>query len=372
MKIIHILPSLAMGGAEKLVIELSKKIIRKDNYDLKIIILNNIIEHDVSELKGSIMHIDSAVKLSIFGKNEINVQLLQQFIDDFQPDIIHSHLYMAELVSRFCYYPNAKWYSHIHDNIPQFEKLSLKSIFSKRKIINYFEKIILFKRYRINGGTTFIAVSNHSYNYIKKIQKDNQLILLLNGIDISTYSLKERKKSTSEIVQAINIGSYVNKKNQIFLIQLAERLREKKIDCQIHLVGDGPNREILQNEILSRKLQGTIILTGKTKNVRKYLNRADFYLHSATYEPFGLVLLEAMASGLPVISLDGKGNTDVIKHNKNGYLIQNENLELFMDYLISLKKNDSLYNRLSLAGIRTAKQFDIEQVVDKLIDVYNS
>tara|TARA_B110000285_G_scaffold235444_1_gene317193 strand:- start:6876 stop:7961 length:1086 start_codon:yes stop_codon:yes gene_type:complete len=361
-----------MGGAEKLVIELSKNILRKDNYNVKIIILNNIIEHDISDLKDNIIHIDSAVKLSVFDKNEINVQRLQQFMDDFQPDIIHTHLYIAELVSRFCYYPNAKWFSHIHDNIPQFENLSLKTIFSKRRILNYFEKKILFKRYKINGGTTFIAVSNHSFNYINRIKNDNHLILLLNGIDTNAYSCKERKKPTSEIIQAVNIGSYVDKKNQIFLLQLAERLREKKIDSQIYLVGDGPNREILQNEIVNRKLEGKIILTGKTKNVQKYLNGADFYLHSATYEPFGLVLLEAMASGLPVISIDGKGNTDIIEHNKNGYLIQKDNLELFMDYLISLKQNNSLYNKLSLAGIKTAKQFDINQVNEKLIDIYNS
>ena len=316
------------------------------------------------------MHVDSTVNLSIFGKNEIKVQRLQ-FIEDFQPDIIHTHLFMAELVSRFCYYPNAKWFSHIHDNIPQFENLTLKSIFSKEGYLIILKKI-LFKRYKINGGTTFIAVSNHSFNYINRIKNDNHLILLHNGIDIEAYSLKERKKPTSEIIQAVNIGSYVDKKNQIFLLQLAERLSEKKIDSQINLVEMDQIEKKLQTEIVNRKLEGKIILTGKLKNVQKYLNEADFYLHSATYEPFGLVLLEAMASGLPVISLDGKGNTDIIEHNKNGYLVQKENLELFMDYLISLKQNDSLYNTFSLAGIRTAKQFNIEKVVEKLIDIYNA
>ena len=63
------------------------------------------------------------------------------------------------------------------------------------------------------------------------------------------------------------------------------------------------------------------------------------FIHPATYEPFGLVIIEAMAAGLPVISLDGKGNRDIIKHKVNGYIFQNQNAVKFGEALIKLKEN---------------------------------
>ena len=59
-------------------------------------------------------------------------------MNEFKPDIIHSHLFEAELVSRFCNYKNARWYSHLHDNMVQLERLSWHSI-SKKNLTNFFK-----------------------------------------------------------------------------------------------------------------------------------------------------------------------------------------------------------------------------------------
>lgn len=70
---------------------------------------------------------------------------------------------------------------------------------------------------------------------------------------------------------------------------------------------------------------------GETLNVNKHLQEENIYLHTATYEPFGLVMIEAMASGLPVISLDGKGNRAFINNRENGFIVYNQDINMFIN-----------------------------------------
>ena len=110
---------------------------------------------------------------------------------------------------------------------------------------------------------------------------------------------------------------------------------------------------------------------GKIKNVEKYLLESDIYLHSALIEPFGLVFIEAMAAGLPIVCLNGGGNKDFIINNFNGYILDNPNIELFTDKIIKIRNDQKLYSKLSKNGIQTSKNYGMEAYVDKLITFYN-
>ena len=91
-------------------------------------------------------------------------------------------------------------------------------------------------------------------------------------------------------------------------------------------------------------------------------------MHTATYEPLGLVLLEAMAAGLPVISLDGGGNRDLMINGKNGYLIENQDPKEFVDRILEVFQN----KEISGFTAEFAKQFEIKTYCDKLLEIYQS
>jgi glycosyltransferase involved in cell wall biosynthesis len=86
---------------------------------------------------------------------------------------------------------------------------------------------------------------------------------------------------------------------------------------------------------------------GNVNNVEQYLWDADIYVHTATYEPLGLVLLEAMAAGLTVVTLDGGGNRDLMIDGKNGYLLYDENQNLFVDKILNLWENLTSLKRIA-------------------------
>jgi spore coat protein SA len=96
--------------------------------------------------------------------------------------------------------------------------------------------------------------------------------------------------------------------------------------------------------------------------------KSDIYVHTATYEPLGLVLLEAMAAGLPVVTLDGGGNRDLIENGKNGFIINNQNPKHFAEKILEVKDNEEMkkYN------VKFAQKFDIDHYTHKQLELYQN
>ena len=140
MKILHIIPNLKKGGAERIVIDIVRILNQNASNQVKLILFEDKIEYDVEDIKKLIEIVPSKVELSITKKHQISIVELQKTIELFQPDSIHSHLFEAEIVSRSCTFPKAKWFTHSHDRMSSLNNLNLFSIKSKRDLTNYFEK----------------------------------------------------------------------------------------------------------------------------------------------------------------------------------------------------------------------------------------
>lgn len=378
MKVLLIARTIAFGGGtETLVFETFhelKKQIGINNVKLIVFQHTSIFNVDDIDYYEKILVNDKnfhcaniKLDLKIFKRNNINIQEIQKIVDDFKPSIIHSHLYLSELVSRNINFKKAKWFTHFHDNMEQFENFQISTLFKKRKLVHFYEKNYLFRKYKNNN---FIAISKDTYKYAKKRIRGNKLFLLENGINLNNYFRYEA--INKDKIRLINIGSFVEKKNQTFILEIASYLKNQSVDFEVLLLGDGPLKKEIINQVFEKKLQKEIKFLGIVENVNLYLNASNIYLHTAKYEPFGLVLLEAMAVELPVITLDGQGNKDLVKNNFNGYLIKKENPKIFSELIIEMFQNQTLYEKLSNNSKKFSRNYDISNYVKKLINIYNS
>ena len=93
-------------------------------------------------------------------------------------------------------------------------------------------------------------------------------------------------------------------------------------------------------------------------------------MHASKKEAFGLTLIEAMACEKVVISLDGIGNSELIKDGVNGFLINEENIEKFAEKILSCYDNQDLYEKISKEGLKTSYFFNIEKYVQNLVKIY--
>ena len=360
------------GGAERLVIDICNELKKRQKIEVKLLVLSSKNDFKQESISFDISQISYKLNLSILSENLAEIKDFQKAINDFKPDIIHSHLFEAELLSRWNFSSNIKYITHCHDNMSQFSGLSMKKSL-KKNLTDLYEKNIIFRKYK-KCNNHFITISKNTQDYFLKIVPSllkKNVTLLPNAINYNKFYNETRFLSKKDkIIKAVCVGSLVDKKNQRFLIPISKHLLSKGYDCIFHVLGDGPNRNSLLNQIALENLNSNIILHGNVDDVEEHMKKADFYIHTAKYEPFGLVLIEAMASKLPVVSLDGKGNKDFIKNGVNGFIFEREDPNIFADKLIELFNDNELYNKISEDGQNTAKNYDIKNYVDKLIKIY--
>jgi glycosyltransferase involved in cell wall biosynthesis len=376
MKILHIIPNLKKGGAERIVIDIVRILNQNTSYQVKFILFEDKIEYDVEDIKNLIEIVPSKVQLSITKKHHLSITELQKTIELFQPDSIHSHLFEAEIVSRSCTFPKAKWFTHSHDRMSSLNNLNLFSIKSKRALTNYFEKRYLLKCYRKNGGNNFIAISEDISNFLRTVlPKDLQSIQLLqNAIDVKRFEkLMDFNKVRDNVVfNMVSIGRLDKNKNHQLLIDVVLELKNRKIPVHLTIVGEGDERISLQEKIVQLNLSDQLSLVGLQEKVEMYLWNADLYIHSAITEGFGLTLIEAMACGLPVVCTDAKGNRDLIQEGENGFMVGERDPKLLADKIELLLKNDNLRQEMGGKARKFAQGFGIEKYVESLLLLYKN
>lgn len=366
-KILFLIPSLAKGGAERLVLDICNEFQKRSGYQVKLITFHTKNEYQflTNELDFSV--IPSFYIPSLKGKDKIDVSELQTEINQFKPDVIHSHLFETEMVLSAISTTNCKYVVHFHDNMKQFSKLRLNSLKNKETLTNYYERKIVLKSYK-KKNVSFIAIAKDSQDYIQKnLPKRFKNNLLHNAIDTVRFSNSVNEKSLDRLVI---IGSLVDKKGQELAIEVINELHKRNRFVYLDILGDGPNRQNLSNQIAKYNLENFICLHGNVDHPEDFLARSTIYLHTAIYEPFGLVLIEAMASGLPVVCTNARGNVDIIENGVNGFLVDERDAVLIADKIEVLLKDSALRSLLSKNAKECSLNYDIKKYVDQLIDLY--
>jgi glycosyltransferase involved in cell wall biosynthesis len=373
MKILHVIPNLIKGGAQRLVIDICNELSKKENLECKILVLStphNEFHYCSSAL--DITYCSVSFKLSIYKKNQIHIDSYENFIAEFKPDIIHSHLYFSELVCHENPKSNIKYISHLHSNRNIFKEKKIFDFFFKKNIYEFFEKKRLLKKY-IRSNKKFISISSDTYKFFTKEMPQNtfDLVSLPNAINLSRFKSLSNPIVLNKI-RLITVGALVPNKNQMFLIDVVRYIKKNNYNVHLNIIGDGPERKKIQNRILELKLTENIKLSGNLDLIEDELKQADFYVHSALNEAFGLVILEAMASRLAVVTLNGRGNNDIIDNGINGFILNEKNFKIYGDIIIKLFSNTSDYKKIVKKGYESALKYDITIYVNKLLKIYKS
>ncbi len=372
IRALHVIPNLLKGGAERFAIDACKALHRRD--DTEVILATMSAESAYDNIAGELNRIDinSDYTPSITGKPTVNINGYRDILEEFDPHIIHSHLFRAELLTSQCLRSQSNYVVHCHDNMPQFQSFSLFVMGSKRKATDQFERQLLMKNKYKKVRTHFIANSQNTFDYFKRELPSamaDDVRVIPYGFDRKLFTPESDGRSYDKL-RLINVGSFVAKKNQRLVIKIAEQLRSEGVPFEVTLLGDGPTKNELVDLVEERQLTDHINFKGIVDDVQKYLWSSNVYLHTANYEPFGLVFLEAMAAGLPCVTLNGKGNVDFMKHNVNAVVINEEDPTQFVKVLQRLLSDNNYREQLVGHGKQTALSYDIDVRIDELVKFY--
>ncbi|GEM_PF-271778 len=368
------------GGAEALVLNIYKTLKTRPGVKVKLVTLKKAARKTGYEIPGiegplstdpDFFDCNASVGLSVLKPNKIDVQDFTGLVESFKPHVIHSHLFLSELVAHEIIFPGIKYFSHCHDNMSQLQTFSIKTLFKKILFTNFFEKRHLVKRY-LKCNNKFISISADTKNYFESVLPSalrKNIISLDNAIVVKNFP-GYRTGRDLKTIRIINVGRFTTTKNQQFLVDITRVLVQRGHQVKVVMLGKGEEYDHVKTKIDENNLQSIISLPGTKANMADYYAAANVYVHVCRHEPFGLVLLEAMASGLPVVSLDGRGNRGLIQQGENGFMLTNENADDFAGSIEKVLKDREIYSAMSARAFAFAQKYDIEEYINRLIEIY--
>ena len=168
-------------------------------------------------------------------------------------------------------------------------------------------------------------------------------------------------------VDLVNVGSLEPRKNQHFLLRVLAAAAALGRCYSLLLVGDGPDRERLESLAGELGVRAQVHFAGYRKQARCLMKLAKVYVHSALNETFGIVLIEAMATGLPCVAFKVGGVPEVLRDSVEGFFWPSQDPRQCAEALIALLEDSALYSRYAAsAQVRFETAFRTDRVADKL------
>lgn len=164
------------------------------------------------------------------------------------------------------------------------------------------------------------------------------------------------------------IGRLADGKGFNVMLDAVESIRYD--DFSVCLVGDGPLYEFLESEIESRGLSDTVFLTGYREDIPCILAASDIFVLPSFREGTPRVIIEAMASGLPVVATDIAGIPEQVNDEKSGYLIPPGNPSLLAERLDELLSDPEIRKNMGEKGYERAEQFSVESMLEEFNSLY--
>lgn len=353
-----VITGLGMGGAEHLVTNLSDELVHR-GHDVKIIYLTGYALVKPKNKSIELISIDmKSPKDFIHAYN-----IIRNTIKSYKPDIVHSHMYHANIVSRLVrlstYTPKLICTSHSSNEG------------GKLRMLSY--------RFTQNLADLSTNVSHDAVNSLikKGAVKENNIICIPNGIDTDKFSrddnVREIKRKQLDIgnkLMLLAVGRFYEAKDYSNLLQSISRLLKLRTDFKLYIVGEGPLKEDMVKLSEKLKISEFIEFLGERNDIRELMSACDLYVMSSAWEGLPMVILEAMSTECLIVSTDcggvseALGDTGILVAPKNSGALANAlNKALSM----TLEERKSLGKR---AKKRVEHNYSLSSIADAYLEIY--
>lgn len=273
---------------------------------------------------------------------------------------------------------------HIHDSHAHniyflasvFFGLKIPAIITRR-IEKPISNIISHYKYNHKNIAKIICVSDAVKNTLFPFIKDkSKLKTIYSGIDEEKYlnnkkqfKLHEKFAISKESTIIGTIGALTVQKDHLTFINVAEKVLQKK-DAYFIIIGSGKLEKKLKKTIKLKNLQKRIFLAGFINDIPSIIKDLDLFLFTSIFEGLGTVLLDAMASGIPIISTNVSGIPEIIENNINGFLSNPKDATNLSLQVLTLLENDEKRSTFIQNGLSTVKKFTAQSMAKQNYKTY--
>jgi glycosyltransferase involved in cell wall biosynthesis len=312
LKVVHALRSLDFGGAEKLVIELASRQAQSDEIDVELACIN-----PGGPLKAEA--ISRGLPVSVTGLGSIRyfsgISRMRKYLLAARPDLVHTHNFLA----------------HTH-TAPAARMLGIPVIHTKHgRAVTSMSWAPALRRYIYALSYAVVVVSKETGEIFARRSgvSDSKIRVVHNGIDLDRYkkisvdrqSLPGLEKISKDIVLFGAVSRLDPVKDHTTMLRAFAEVAANHINSYFLIVGDGPERGKIEALIRELSIDDRVIMTGFTDQAPLYVSAMDMYLQPSLEEGLSLTLLEAAASGVPVVVTPVGGNPEVIEGGFSGSFV---------------------------------------------------
>ncbi|WP_019037081.1 glycosyltransferase family 4 protein [Psychroflexus tropicus] len=368
MKILHSIDELKMGGAQThllTIIKDLKKQYPEDSHYIYVLFGKNEFEVETEKLKVDVVELNLE---TLFQKRQFlkAYNKVKSQLKILEPDVVETHLTWSRLLVN-----TAAFRLGIKKRIG-FEQGDIYMNSLKMRFLNYFSQFIFkkiivcsdeLKQWVINAHKVSASKLKVMYNCVDLFKFKPE-----SDKDLKKYLNLQKKLPNYMFITVGSMGEGVNKRIDVSIKAIAE-LREKNIDAGLVICGDGKNRQKLEKLTTELWIENSILFLGNRNDVHHIMPHCYAYVHSAPYEPFGIVCIEAMASGLPVILPNSGGIQRIITNSIEGYIYEALNHSKLAKKAELLINSDD-YNLFSKNALDKVSEYSVENYTNKLYRLY--
>ncbi len=369
MNVLQLISSLEVGGAEKLLIDLLVAARDDERVNFIVIVMNQAVNPEMREKlerQGVTVYFLDRPEGKMHPRYWMQIM---RVIHRHQIDIVHAHNSGSKLWAMLCKLaqPRLKLVFTIHDTVPT--RFSSGQRLLHRMLIDQ-----------------HIAISR-SVEALCEREGFSRRTQIYNGIDLQPFQNPNRvswkarlarHSFESEALRIVQVGRmYYPKKGQDLLVHAVKQCRDAGLNVKATLMGgvhaySEQSFTELKALVQSLGLAEHIEFLVNRTDVPTVLEQADLFVLPSRYEGLGLVVLEAMAAGLPVVASAVDGPAELIASEKNGLLFEPDNVENLYQQIRRLYENPALADQLTTEAASFVTRFDIHLMKNQYCDLYES
>lgn len=357
MKILQVITSLRIGGAEKLVADMVP-LLQAKGHVVEIFVFDGITTPFLQQLEDN----DVCVIRYNYGASMYdpkNILKLIRLIPQY--DIVHTHntscQYYVAIARNLCKCNHVRFVTTEHSTTNRRRDMFM---------FKYLDKW-MYRQY-----DSIISISDKATVYLQNfIGTEFNIKTIYNGINLHRFinagPLEQDlilKKNAGDFIISM-IAGFREEKDQDTLIKALKYLPEK---CKLWLIGDGVRKEICVNLVQKMALVNRVVFTGIRTDIPNILKTSDVIVMSSHWEGFGLAAIEGMAAGKPVIASNVDGLAQV--SGKAGVLFEPSNEIDLASAIKKIMTDKTFYMKTANECLKRALDFDINKTVYEYMDLY--
>lgn len=355
-KVLIIINNLGIGGAERLVVDDINEMLRRE-IDVSLVTLrpepsrNFVAELRLGQDRLFLIHFRSLSDIFALVK-------LVKLMVSLKPDLVVTQLWFANTVGRVAgFFAGVRRIISFEQNV--YDEIKTRKMFFIDWVLQFF-------------STQIIAVSEAvKKSLIKHSIQEKRIDVLPNSVDLSKFELAS---PSSEIREEYNIpekaflylfiGRLIHQKAVDILIEAFARVDS---GTYLLIVGQGIDRESLEQKIKDFQLEKQVILAGVRDDIPKLFASANCFILPSRHEGLPLVLTEALAAGVAIIVSDFEAAQEIITNKVNGLIVPREDVEALAQAMGLIKDDVALRARLAVAARKSVERFSIVHHVEVIL-----